>query len=106
MSDEHIKVLRSERDQWQLVLEHSPAEYGKEVERKIAALDAAIAALGGGWLPIESAPKGVYVLLGNPKWASPGCGAKEDGEWLDFGFAYDPPPTHWMPLPAPPSKEG
>jgi len=70
-----------------------------------------------GWQPIETAPKdGTNVLLldvhgnyriggyqlnyQNRKWGTgwEGC------DW-DFKIDFDPQPTHWMPLPPPPTEE-
>jgi len=61
------------------------------------------------WQPIATAPKdGTTVLLFAPGWDSAKTGwtfGKDD--WQDCPFhhhgypAYEP--THWMPLPAPPS---
>jgi len=81
------------------------------------ALDASIRALrqAGGWLPIESAPKGGQsVIWGRAGW-QPQQGHWANGpvfasEW-DSDIGYLTPsfqPTHWQPLPAPPSpaKEG
>ena len=64
----------------------------------------------GTWQPIDSAPKwkpllvvansvvqyAVVQLCDNGKWM---CLATEE-EWYDFS------PTHWMPLPVPPSNKG
>jgi hypothetical protein len=70
------------------------------------------------WRPIESAPRGRFVLLAVP--ASGGCGAfvamaKWQGRgWYgvdDEGLTFNPilasslQPTHWMPLPPPPGQE-
>lgn len=68
------------------------------------------------WQPIETAPKdGTEVLLGGCKYGPPvrmgswGGGRYNrttrsyEGDWRgggDYGFA----PTHWMPLPAPPTE--
>lgn len=84
-----------------------------------------------GWQPISSAPKdGTPVLLGAPgrttvgqwvaeQWPTAGeyhattgeyLGQHETGECIeahwsswDGGFTEEHPPTHWMPLPAPPA---
>jgi len=68
--------------------------------------------LASKWLPIESAPvDGTTVLLHGPGWLASTC-----GEWTDFGDGGDcgwaecgigvyPQPTHWQPLPLPPTSE-
>jgi hypothetical protein len=65
------------------------------------------------WRPIETAPKdGPAVLLG---WFElPGMSGREVGFWHTRESAWcnyhrvlhnkDYPPTHWMPLPAPPTR--
>lgn len=72
------------------------------------------------WLPIESAPKdGTRILLGNkyatweaeyrPLYSS---GYRPDNPWLNMMLNMDHvprgnryrPPTHWMPLPDPPTE--
>jgi hypothetical protein len=70
------------------------------------------------WQPIETAPKQKVILLwaltdtdtGNWKMAAgywmPGYG-DEPGEWTWDGHrlkSYDAQPTHWMPLPEPPTS--
>lgn len=73
-------------------------------------------AVGSGWLPIETAPKGAtvdlwtepYGRVTDAKWdAARGC-------WADWGIDGFGSPghrrvegriTHWMPLPAPPAPE-
>lgn len=81
------------------------------------------------WQPIETAPKDRSILLGAPGRSTEGhwlvpppvylgdCGGEcrcpeyEDsdekpGWWsMDGGFTEDHPPTHWRPLPAPPSSQ-
>lgn len=61
------------------------------------------------WRPIESAPRdGTTVLLFAPGWDTPKTGwTYADDPWQDCPFSSnrdDYVPTHWMPLPAPPSK--
>ncbi len=59
------------------------------------------------WQPIETAPKDKRVLLFDGDWVSAGAYTDYD----NFGWVMDsdegphsgPGPTHWMPLPAPPS---
>lgn len=67
------------------------------------------------WQPIETAPKNILVIIGREGAAS------EQASWLEvegasgwystdsFRSNYNPwrafPPTHWMPLPAPPSHK-
>ena len=65
------------------------------------------------WQPIETAPKDrtMVVLIGvtegngftggRPYRSDPWCGWFSDGEWQRWPHPW--PPTHWMPLPAPPS---
>ena len=66
------------------------------------------------WQPIETAPKdGTRVLATwDYTWCQSGphaevCETNESGEWF---YSYDgdgpqKPPTHWMPLPAPPKPK-
>ncbi|WP_157369677.1 DUF551 domain-containing protein [Zavarzinella formosa] len=63
------------------------------------------------WRAIESAPKdGDWVLLTgfSPQLATGerwhATGSYEHGKWSN-GYVYLHPPTHWMPLPLPPSEE-
>jgi hypothetical protein len=56
-----------------------------------------------GWQPIETAPKdGTYVLLATPR------GRIADGNFCNYGVWSWPyvmvEPTHWMPLPPPPTE--
>jgi len=64
----------------------------------------------GGWMPIETAPKDEPILVGPTKrmnicvamnhsrdgWVTETC-----SEWISIYT-----PTHWMPLPSPPTPEG
>lgn len=56
------------------------------------------------WKPIATAPlDGSYVLLGRPGYVD--AGQRSWGEWWDTrGALIDPKPTHWMPLPEPPTE--
>jgi hypothetical protein len=57
------------------------------------------------WQPIETAPKdGTTVILFCDRYASPDVadvGSYEQGQWVMNGSGWEP--THWMPLPNPPS---
>ncbi len=60
------------------------------------------------WQPIETAPNGFgYMLLyrtGLSIFIGRRGGVREAGKWVDEeGWARHP--THWMPLPDPPSQE-
>ena len=63
------------------------------------------------WQPIETMSigmEGVPVLVYDDGYI--GKGVYENGRWLDTEVGredafFDPPPTHWMPLPAPPVTE-
>lgn len=73
-----------------------------------------------GWLPIESAPKGwchpytrnhpepaTFVLVWNGYHVGVAyCVLDEEREvwWAEDG-TFEPDPTHWQPLPAPPESE-
>ena len=93
--------------------------FGKELtnddyKRIIATIDRYLSAatqpkVGEQWQPIESAPNdGTRVLLWAAKWDSqPILGWKEEGGWADDGHPtsyIEPPPTHWMSLPLPPTQ--
>lgn len=59
------------------------------------------------WRDIASAPKdGTAVLLLSPKWRNPSVGwwLETFGGWHSFPGSYGMKPTHWMPLPLPPTR--
>ena len=64
------------------------------------------------WRPIEEAPRdGTPFLAWNGHWRGVAMyfEARYEGdiEWVDEQTNYiEPEPTHWMPLPPPPKKEG
>lgn len=68
------------------------------------------------WLPIETAPHGVDVLLATPPFPSMGASAKWEfrvgaASWgvRTAGFSSisrDSYATHWMPLPEAPNNDG
>lgn len=68
---------------------------------------------GSGWRPIEEAPKdGTFVWLGTTTGPAMRLGYWADEQWNDFcraegtgprGLRFQP--THWRPLPAPPSPQ-
>nr|WP_278519987.1 hypothetical protein [Brucella anthropi] len=67
---------------------------------------------GDGWLPIESAPTDKMLLLACTDWAPVQelgrevpvkVGYQSFGRWTVFGATWAP--THWRPLPTPPSGE-
>lgn len=58
------------------------------------------------WQPIETAPKdGTEILVfdDGAYIVTPWIEGDDQSGWWDNGFM-DPPPTHWMPLPAPPER--
>lgn len=60
------------------------------------------------WKPIESAPKGVKVLLYWPEHISGKYHQMRLVPMMRVDFAWSTPhrlPTHWMPLPAPPVNQ-
>ncbi len=59
------------------------------------------------WQPIETAPKGVFVLVVEDDTVFL-AGKDDDEKWYCSHTDFDGNPTHWMPLPTPPSgqKEG
>lgn len=90
----------------------------ERMEAKLASRKAEVARLspeGGGWRPIESAPKdGTAIQVFCPTWYR-GGGGQDVVIWMNFtdrpgwyGSSVEAPldPTHWMPLPAAPATEG
>jgi hypothetical protein len=71
----------------------------------------------GGWQPIETAPKGVPLLVFSPEAREPAVMVAEYNDWKDEDTGevvsdwtdtwaeqgLDVEPTHWRPLPAPPA---
>ena len=71
------------------------------------------------WQPIETAPKDITLILTNgvnvsagsysyvaESFDQDGALAGEGGEgWMDWDGGMLPDPTHWQPLPPPPTKE-
>lgn len=60
------------------------------------------------WQKIETAPKGVNVLLWWPRWDStPVIGYYRGDQWSidNAEYYHDSQPTHWQPLPAPPEAD-
>jgi hypothetical protein len=65
------------------------------------------------WQPIETAPKDGADILVATTWSF--CGEELSAVWVDFSIGLNEwpvyqgridiplPPSHWMPLPAPPS---
>lgn len=64
---------------------------------------------GTWWQPIATAPKDGTVILGAHLWPSGNADiytCKFVDEWTDdMGDAVELPPTHWLPLPPPPTTE-
>ena len=60
------------------------------------------------WQPIETAPKGVFLLVWEPDETEPKTGsiwlaAFDGAQWVEDGTEHViDRPTHWMPLPEPP----
>lgn len=65
----------------------------------------ASASSGPQWETMESAPRGILVLVHDEGYVGKGM-LHDDGRWEDIETAvtsfFDPAPTEWLPLPAPP----
>lgn len=62
----------------------------------------------GEWQPIATAPKNEKVLVGWLGIINMGRLRSEDGRWIavNSSFPFNPEhPTHWMPLPPPPTEK-
>lgn len=56
------------------------------------------------WQPIETAPKnGTPLLLANGVAITTGQWSPLSERWCDIWFMQNLKPTHWMPLPPPPT---
>lgn len=55
------------------------------------------------WQPIETAPKDVWILLYEEGLIWPGGFESEESRWHCPHPDFDGNPTHWMPLPSPPT---
>ena len=78
---------------------------------KVSALLSALEELGGGWMPIETAPKDGTVFDAWIKCWKGHAGYrisilwKNDAWWAYDGYdAMSAAPTHWMPLPPAPKE--
>lgn len=60
------------------------------------------------WNPIETAPKDGSVLVYCPdnNWKIYVANRDSYGGWMQSNSGWDCNPTHWMPLPPPPTEEG
>ena len=59
-----------------------------------------------GWADMSSAPKdGTDILAWHPHWRDPEIVAWNSGEqaWCNGSWCWNDAPTHWLPLPTPPS---
>jgi len=57
-----------------------------------------------GWIPCsERMPEKMVSVLATGDWFDYAVTAWDGGEWLDFDD-YEPPVTHWMPLPKQPQQ--
>ena len=114
-----IAELQSFKDDWQVMRDEcDTANVGytallnenRDYERLITSLNARIEELEAAqkWQPIETAPKGADVLMGNSRTKRICVGTMGPNDLLwDWCYSYEP--THYLdgvpPLPAPP-KEG
>lgn len=57
------------------------------------------------WQPIATAPEDAEVLVWDEGAFMIAIRSPLDAAWIDVGNGrtIEPPPTHWMPLPAPPN---
>ena len=120
MTNQHTKTLRAERcldkviNEWNtnsdlfagaVHIEAYAAQQCADKDKRIKELETASV-----WQPIETAPKdGTDILLWvNDSEAVTGCTLPNDRYWSmpipSMYYEYDHP-THWMPLPQPPSDQ-
>lgn len=102
---------------WRKADSHVKADACDYLIRDLEALESRVPSEAGGWQPIETAPDSVqgeypdYGLYWNGHHVGVGYTyVEDDGEdtrrFSDEGGEFiEPPPTHWQPLPAPPSAD-
>lgn len=79
------------------------------LQERIGLLEYELACASLQWQPIETAPKdGKSILVCNHKNGVTQCAVYLSKRWLTTWQHEEitTDPTHWMPLPAPPSQEG
>ncbi len=115
--DEHKALVESAAGAQESGLTNSAIYLRAEAARAIKDADELTAALSAqgapqGWQPIATAPKdGTEVLGFRGRGAAGQSGqfraiAKFNGyEWIRIPGSYSWSPTHWMPLPMPPTGE-
>ena len=114
LADCSAKLLHAYRHVGSVTADHVNGSLLPDIDALLPNLDAAIAAAG--WRPIDTAPKDGMIQLNRD-------GVYDVGHWDDDRYAKKPrplwrgdlkhyrgplwmrknPPTHWMPLPAPPA---
>ena len=114
-----IRALESARDEMDKRIEALTVELAEQRLRFVAAFGQE---QERGWQPIETAPRdGTEFLMTNGvnvssgQWfagdngtcdydGAPNCDEKEAG-WMDWSGGMQPDPTHWQPLPPPPTDK-
>lgn len=82
------------------------ARHAPRTTAAIEALNAGVAEIERRWLPIEAAPRVELEDINVWNGVVVQCGMWWEGLWVSSTQdVIDPQPTHWTPLPAPPTKD-